>query len=76
MKFLLRSTPNSAAALLVLELTLLLDVPMGLRTVGYSESDVPSLVQGTLPQHRVTKISPRPVGEKELEALFLDALDA
>lgn len=59
----------------LLELSLLLDVPMGLRNLGYSEEDVPDLVQGTLPQHRVTKISPRPVGPQELEALFLDALD-
>lgn len=60
----------------IMEFTLRLDVPMGLRNLGYTEEDVPNLVQGTLPQHRVTKISPRPVGEKELEALFLDALDA
>jgi hydroxyacid-oxoacid transhydrogenase len=59
----------------ILELAVLLNVPMGLRNLGYSEDDVPQLVQGTLPQHRVTKIAPRPVGEKELEALFLDALD-
>jgi hydroxyacid-oxoacid transhydrogenase len=58
----------------ILELCEVLNVPMGLRNLGYSEDDVPSLVQGTLPQHRVTKISPRPVGPSELEALFLDAL--
>jgi len=52
----------------------LLDVPMGLRSFGYAEDDVPQLVEGTLPQHRVTKISPRPVGRAELEALFLEAL--
>jgi hydroxyacid-oxoacid transhydrogenase len=69
---------NDAGAWLadeVLALVNRLDVPMGLRTFGYSEEDVPSLVEGTLPQHRVTKISPRPVGRDELEALFLDALD-
>jgi hydroxyacid-oxoacid transhydrogenase len=60
----------------IMELATILDVPMGLRNLGYSEEDVPSLVQGTLPQHRVTKISPRLVGAPELEALFLDALDA
>jgi hydroxyacid-oxoacid transhydrogenase len=49
-------------------------VPMGLTTFGYTEEDVPSLVQGTLPQHRVTKLSPRPVGEPELQALFMQAL--
>jgi len=52
-----------------------LQVTMGLRRLGYTEEDVPALVEGTVPQHRVTKISPRPVGRKELEALFLDALD-
>jgi hydroxyacid-oxoacid transhydrogenase len=50
-------------------------VPMGLTTFGYTEEDVPSLVQGTLPQHRVTKLSPRPVGEPELQALFMHALN-
>lgn len=59
----------------IMELAAILDVPMGLRNLGYTEEDVPSLVEGTLPQHRVTKISPRPVGPAELEALFLDALD-
>jgi hydroxyacid-oxoacid transhydrogenase len=47
-----------------------LDVPNGLAAVGYSEADVPTLVAGTLPQHRVTKLSPRPVGAAELTALF------
>jgi hypothetical protein len=28
-----------------------------------------------LPQHRVTKLSPRPVGEPELQALFMHALN-
>ena len=50
-------------------------VGMGLRRLGYTEEDVPALVEGTVPQHRVTKINPRPVVQKELEALFLDALD-
>ncbi|CAB9499681.1 oxoacid transhydrogenase, mitochondrial [Seminavis robusta] len=59
----------------LMELAVRLDVPMGLRTFGYTEEDIPSLVQGTLPQHRVTKISPRPVGQAELEDLFADALD-
>jgi hydroxyacid-oxoacid transhydrogenase len=52
-----------------------LNVPMGLSTFGYAEDDVPGLVQATLPQHRVTKLSPRPVGQEELEALFQEALN-
>ena len=47
-----------------------LKVPNGLRAVGYSSSDIDTLVEGTLPQHRVTKLSPRPAGGDELAKLF------
>jgi hydroxyacid-oxoacid transhydrogenase len=47
-----------------------LNMPNGLSAVGYTEADIPQLVQGTLPQHRVTKLSPRPAGETELRELF------
>ena len=51
-----------------------LDTPNGLRAIGYSSSDIPTLVEGTLPQHRVTKLSPRAAGPDELAALFEDAM--
>jgi len=51
-----------------------LDIPNGLGAVGYGREHIPGLVQGTLPQHRVTKLSPRPAGEEELAALFEEAL--
>lgn len=53
-----------------------LNVPNGLRAIGYSSSDIPALVEGTLPQHRVTKLSPRPAGPVELSALFEEAMVA
>ena len=53
-----------------------LRVPNGLKAVGYSSSDIPALVEGTLPQHRVTKLSPRPAGPDELAGLFEDAMVA
>ncbi|HIG30108.1 MAG TPA: iron-containing alcohol dehydrogenase [Verrucomicrobiales bacterium] len=53
-----------------------LGLPNGLKAVGYSVEDIPALVQATLPQHRVTKLSPRPAGEDELSALFADAMVA
>jgi hydroxyacid-oxoacid transhydrogenase len=53
-----------------------LETPNGLRAIGYSASDIPALVEGTLPQHRVTKLSPRPAGPDELAALFEDAMVA
>ena len=51
-----------------------IDIPNGLEAVGYSSDDVDELVEGTLPQHRVVKLSPRPVGAPELGQLFLDSL--
>ena len=51
-----------------------LNTPNGLRAIGYSSPDIPALVEGTLPQHRVTKLSPRPAGPDELAALFEDAM--
>jgi hydroxyacid-oxoacid transhydrogenase len=53
-----------------------LKVPNGLRAIGYSSADIPALVDGTLPQHRVTKLSPRLAGPEELSALFEEAMVA
>jgi hydroxyacid-oxoacid transhydrogenase len=47
-----------------------LKVPNGLAAVGYSSSDIPALVEGTLLQQRLTKLSPRSVGADDLAALF------
>jgi len=51
-----------------------IDVPNGLSAIGYTPDDVDALVEGTLPQHRVVKLSPRPVGADELRQLFLDSM--
>ena len=51
-----------------------LGLPNGLAGVGYSRSDVEDLVSGTLPQHRVTKLAPRPAGPDDLHRLFLESL--
>jgi hydroxyacid-oxoacid transhydrogenase len=53
-----------------------LGVPNGLRAIGYGTSDIAALVEGTLPQHRVTKLSPRPAGPDDLAKLFEGALVA
>ncbi len=49
-------------------------MPNGLAAVGFTADDVDRLVEGTLPQHRVTKLSPRPASAEDLRNLFLDAL--
>ena len=51
-----------------------LGVPSGLEALGYTEGNIPALVEGTLPQHRVTKISPRKFSNVELAGMFQDAL--
>jgi hydroxyacid-oxoacid transhydrogenase len=53
-----------------------LGMPNGLASVGYTSADIPALVKGTLPQHRVTKLSPRPASEDDLARLFDDAMRA
>jgi hydroxyacid-oxoacid transhydrogenase len=47
-----------------------LGLPNGLSAVGYTPEDIPALVEGTLPQHRVTKLSPRPADAEDLPRLF------
>jgi hydroxyacid-oxoacid transhydrogenase len=49
-------------------------MPNGLSGVGLGTEDVDALVAGTLPQHRVTKLSPRPATAEELRELFLSAM--
>uniref|UniRef100_A0A8C1P362 Hydroxyacid-oxoacid transhydrogenase, mitochondrial n=1 Tax=Cyprinus carpio TaxID=7962 RepID=A0A8C1P362_CYPCA len=47
-----------------------LEVEDGLFAIGYTKEDIPSLVKGTIPQERVTKLSPRAHTEEDLTALF------
>jgi hydroxyacid-oxoacid transhydrogenase len=49
-------------------------LPNGLSAVGYTEDDVADMVAGTLPQHRVTKLCPRPFDADDLERLFLASM--
>ena len=53
-----------------------LEVPNGLSAIGYTSADIPALVEGTLPQQRVTKLSPRPAGPEDLARLFDHAMVA
>ncbi len=49
-------------------------LPNGLGAVGYTEADIERLVEGTLPQHRVTRLCPRPFSREELARVFQDSL--
>jgi hydroxyacid-oxoacid transhydrogenase len=72
-----RCRPEDAGRILAERITWFmqrLNVPNGLRAVGYTAADIPTLVEGTLAQERLTKLSPRPADRDELARLFEDAL--
>ena len=72
-----RSGGDQAGAALadaIVDLMRAVDMPSGLAAVGLTRAHIPALVAGTLPQHRVTKLSPRPAAEADLAALFANAL--
>lgn len=71
------AAPGQAGEILaaaVIDLMRKTGMPNGLGAVGYTESDVERLVDGTLPQHRVTKLCPRPFTREDLRGIFLDSL--
>jgi hydroxyacid-oxoacid transhydrogenase len=49
-------------------------MPNGLGAIGFTLEDVPDLVKGTVPQHRVTKLTPRPFTEAELGQMFTESM--
>ncbi|KAF9151388.1 Hydroxyacid-oxoacid transhydrogenase, mitochondrial [Linnemannia schmuckeri] len=68
---------ESAGPLLADQLTKFLEnlgVPDGIGALGYTKADIPALVKGTLPQHRVTKLAPLTTGAEALEKIFEDAI--
>ncbi|KAL8591760.1 Hydroxyacid-oxoacid transhydrogenase, mitochondrial [Nucella lapillus] len=48
--------------------------PNGLKALGYTADDIPALVTGTMPQHRVTKLSPRPAREEDFAQMLEDSM--
>ncbi len=58
----------------LVELIRSLGLPSGLEAIGFTADDIPQLVAGTLPQHRVTKLSPRPASEDDLRQLFTETM--
>src|SRR5256714_2398544 len=61
-----RAKPEGAGEILSDRLVAVMqrpEVPNGRGSVRLGKSDIPGVVQGTLPQARVTKLSPRPASE-------------
>jgi hydroxyacid-oxoacid transhydrogenase len=71
------AAPEDAGQILsdaIVKIMKLTGMPNGLGAIGYSEKHADDLVKGTLPQHRVTKLSPRPFTEEDLRQLFIDSM--
>ncbi|HMP41094.1 MAG TPA: hydroxyacid-oxoacid transhydrogenase [Roseiflexaceae bacterium] len=71
------AAPEDAGDLLagaIIALLRQIGMPNGLADVGFGEQDIDQLVAGTLPQHRVTKLAPRPVDAPTLRQLFHESL--
>lgn len=51
-----------------------LGIPDGISALGYSKDDIPALVEGTIPQERVTKISPRAQTADDLTMMLEESL--
>jgi hydroxyacid-oxoacid transhydrogenase len=69
-----KDTAGELLASAVINLMRQIGLPNGLGAVGYGPDDVPRLVAGTIPQRRVTDLSPRVFSEDDLKQLFLNAM--
>ena len=61
---------GDALANAIISLMRITAMPSGLAEVGFTAADIGRLVKGTLPQQRVTSLSPRPFEPNDLERLF------
>lgn len=71
------AAPSDAGDILaeaIIEIMQKTGMPNGLAALGFTEADVDKLVEGTLPQHRVTKLSPKPASADDLRELFLASM--
>ncbi len=71
------ATPEDAGDILagaIVDIMRKTSMPNGLSAIGFGPADVEQLVVGTIPQHRVTKLSPRPASPEDLRQLFLDSM--
>ncbi|CAK9810990.1 Probable hydroxyacid-oxoacid transhydrogenase, mitochondrial [Anthophora plagiata] len=52
----------------------IMKIENGLTELGFKKEDIPALVEGTLPQHRITKLAPREQSREDLAQLFESSL--
>ncbi|MEU3271586.1 hydroxyacid-oxoacid transhydrogenase [Saccharomonospora sp. NPDC006951] len=50
-------------------------IPNGIGGVGFTEADIPSLVEGTMQQQRLLAVAPRTVTEEDISAVLADSIE-
>jgi alcohol dehydrogenase class IV len=68
------TTRREALPQTLIELMRDVGIPRGLAAIGYTEQDVPGLVQGTLLQPRLLAGAPRGVGAEDLDRVLREAM--
>ena len=58
----------------MIELMRLCNIPNGLSALNYTETDIPTLIEGAFKQKRLLVNSPRKVTQTDLEKLYRDAM--
>ena len=51
-----------------------IEIPNGIGAVGYDESDIPDLVDGTMKQQRLLATAPKPVTEDDIAGIYRRSL--
>ncbi|KAK0090053.1 hypothetical protein PV325_003866 [Microctonus aethiopoides] len=65
-----RSDAGKILADVVRDYMRVMKIENGLGEIGFKKEDIPTLVSGTLPQERITKLAPREQSEEDLAQLF------
>jgi alcohol dehydrogenase class IV len=69
-----QSDPSEQLPTVLIKLMRDIGIPNGIAAVGYSESDIPDLVPGTMKQQRLLTTCPREVGEAEITNILQESV--
>ncbi len=69
------SDPREQLPSVLAELMRDIGTPNGIGGMGYSKTDIPDLVEGTLKQERLLAIAPRQPSDEDLTAIFTDSIE-
>ena len=69
------SSPAEALPAALTSLMHDIDIPNGIAAVGYTEADIPALVEGTMKQQRLLAVCPKEVTEDDIAGIFRRSME-